>query len=643
MSGNQKQQQTDHQNQATVKAGKIQQKTVTSINPEQMLSAPETLRSEDVLAAQQQVGNQVVQRALEKKGRDHRVTDNQGNLNEDLTRQIQAKRGGGSPLPDSIQKDASSKLGRKFNDVRIHTDDTADKLSRSVSARAFTIGKDIFFKGGVFSPASSAGRETLIHELTHVVQQSSGKASSGGKLKLGAPDTAMEKEAAHMGKKHTTQQGAAQPAAGAVQRQEEEEELQMQEDEEELQMQPDAGVAIQRVEEEELLQGQPDAIAAIQRQGEEEELQMQEDEEEIQMQPDASSGGVIQRDLKSELDDEFKKRRAKAGSRKKFNQGKQDAVKKIDEDVRKKVFSSHEQEKKDAIPAPPTKAPALPKAAGPVLSPGEKLKAQISENKVKTLQEKKKKDDFQSSVAKGQVGELKGAAKMTDEERSAKLKASLDPKGAEKESKAKAKADAKKSKDDAKKAKEDEKKLNKRVALAAKDPKKFNEMQAKEKADAEKAKAKEEAKAAKAKGGEAKPVAAEKSAAVSKPETEKSGSAAKPEEGKKEAEKKPGFLRKGLGLMGKGIKHVAGKKFGEFRAQYGKLVGLEKKEDEEKKDEAKSAGVTINNYAGGGGAPGGGPAGGGEAIAALKTKVETLEQKVESLMSKKKEEVVPEK
>jgi hypothetical protein len=180
MSGNQKQQQTSHQNQATVKAGKTQQKTVKSINPEQMLSAPETLRSEDVLAAQQQVGNQVVQRALDKKGRDHRVTDSQGNLNEDLTRQIQSKRGGGSPLPESVQQDASRKLGRKFNDVRIHTDDTADKLSRSVSARAFTIGKDIFFKGGVFSPSSSAGRETLIHELTHVVQQSKGKLYSGG-------------------------------------------------------------------------------------------------------------------------------------------------------------------------------------------------------------------------------------------------------------------------------------------------------------------------------------------------------------------------------------------------------------------------------------------------------------------------------
>jgi hypothetical protein len=329
MSGNQKQQQTGHQNQATVKTKKSEPKAIRNIDPLQMISAPETLRSEDVLAAQQQVGNQVVQRALDKKGRDQRVTDGQGNLNEDINKQIQAKRGGGSPLPESIQQDASKKLGRKFNDVRIHTDETADKLSRTVSARAFTIGKDIFFKGGVFSPTSSAGRETLIHELTHVVQQSGSKTSSGGKLKLGAPDTAMEKEAAHLGKKHATQQSAALPAAGSVQRIEEEELLQGQpdvnaaiqrvEEEELLQGQPDPSVAIQRqgMEEEEMLQGQPDPSVAIQREGEEEEMQMQPDpavaiqregeEEEMQMQPDT---GVVQRQTGT-MEEELKNLRGK--------------------------------------------------------------------------------------------------------------------------------------------------------------------------------------------------------------------------------------------------------------------------------------------------------------------------------------------
>ncbi len=251
--------------QPAAKASKPQQAhKPLNANAVQMLEAPETLRAEDVLAAQQQVGNQVVQRALDKDARRKGLTDEQGNLRQEITSQIQQKRGGGSPLPENIQKEASKKLGRSFKDVRIHTDESADTLSRTINARAFTIGKDIFFKNGVFSPGSGAGRETIIHELTHVVQQG-GKSGASGALKLGKPDTAQEKEADRIGKKHASSLSAS--PAGAVQREAEEDELlQAQQDEEELQMQP----------------------------AEEEELQMQPaEEEELQMQPDIA--GVVQR------------------------------------------------------------------------------------------------------------------------------------------------------------------------------------------------------------------------------------------------------------------------------------------------------------------------------------------------------------
>lgn len=271
MSGNQKQ----HQNLQTQKAAKTrkaEQKSEHRFNVAQMVDAPETLNSEDILAAQQQVGNQVVQRALDKKARDRSVTDEQGNLKPKIAATIQQKRGNGTPLPDEIRKDVSKKLGKDFKNVRIHTDETADKLSRTISARAFTIGSDIFFKNGVFAPGTSQGRETLIHELTHVVQQSGSKGGKG-RLKLGAPDTVHERQADQMGKKNATSTG---PVSGAVQRVAEEDELQMQSEEEELQMQ-----------------------------SEEEELQMQSEEEELQMQPD--TGGVIQRD--EEHDERVKMRK----------------------------------------------------------------------------------------------------------------------------------------------------------------------------------------------------------------------------------------------------------------------------------------------------------------------------------------------
>ena len=267
--------------QTAARAGKPEHKQKISLKPEQLLDAPETLRHEDVMAAQQQLGNQVVQRVLDKTPRQRdrvspvpaRVmnTDEQGNLNPKIAETIQQMRGSGSPLPDALQKEAGAKFGRGFQNVRIHVDDKADKLSRSINARAFTIGSDIFFKNGVFSPGSSAGRETLIHELTHVVQQSGSRVASGA-LKLGAPGTAMEKEADQMGKKHSQdRQKPAAATSAAVQMQGEEEELQMQGEEEELQMQAEEE-ELQMQGEEDELQMQPDAVGTVQREGEDDKI-----------------------------------------------------------------------------------------------------------------------------------------------------------------------------------------------------------------------------------------------------------------------------------------------------------------------------------------------------------------------------------
>lgn len=323
--------------QPAAKANKSQQAhKPLNASAAQMLEAPETMRAEDVISAQQQVGNQVVQRALDKDARRKGLTDEQGNLQQEITSQIQQKRGGGSPLPETIQKEAAKKLGRSFKDVRIHTDESADSLSRTISARAFTIGKDIFFKNGVFAPGSSAGRETIIHELTHVVQQD-GKGGASGALKLGSPNTAQEREADRMGKKHAAAVSAA--PAGAVQRESEEEELQMQGEEEELlQAQPSEEEELQMQEDEEELQMQDDDDIAedapaespddLMMQEDEEELQMQPaEEDELQMQPDA--GNVIQRKWEQDDKGNWKKVEEGAESTEKPKPGFIDTRKKI--------------------------------------------------------------------------------------------------------------------------------------------------------------------------------------------------------------------------------------------------------------------------------------------------------------------------
>ena len=90
---------------------------------------------------------------------------------DDLETSIQQSRGGGQPLADDIKQPMEQAFGADFSSVNIHTDDNSDKLNKSIQARAFTTGQDIFFRQGEYSPGSNAGKELLAHELTHVVQQ----------------------------------------------------------------------------------------------------------------------------------------------------------------------------------------------------------------------------------------------------------------------------------------------------------------------------------------------------------------------------------------------------------------------------------------------------------------------------------------
>ncbi|HRJ44034.1 MAG: DUF4157 domain-containing protein [Caldilineaceae bacterium] len=94
-----------------------------------------------------------------------------GALDGTLEKSIRQAKGGGHNLHPTVMRQMESGFGASFGGVRIHTDASADKLTRSVHAKAFTTGNDIFFKRGEYNPGSSAGRELLAHELTHTVQQ----------------------------------------------------------------------------------------------------------------------------------------------------------------------------------------------------------------------------------------------------------------------------------------------------------------------------------------------------------------------------------------------------------------------------------------------------------------------------------------
>jgi hypothetical protein len=97
-------------------------------------------------------------------------------VDNDIEGQISSTKGSGQALPDTAKGFFENRFQQDFSGVNVHTGSEADTLNRSLSARAFTTGSDIYFRSGEYQPDNSSGRELLAHELTHVVQQTGGKA-----------------------------------------------------------------------------------------------------------------------------------------------------------------------------------------------------------------------------------------------------------------------------------------------------------------------------------------------------------------------------------------------------------------------------------------------------------------------------------
>jgi len=93
--------------------------------------------------------------------------------------------GRGEHLPHELQSRFGQGLGADLSNVRVHTDQRADTLNRALNARAFTWGRDVFFRRGQYSPSTSDGQSLLAHELTHVVQQSGGSSPRAATAQTG--------------------------------------------------------------------------------------------------------------------------------------------------------------------------------------------------------------------------------------------------------------------------------------------------------------------------------------------------------------------------------------------------------------------------------------------------------------------------
>jgi hypothetical protein len=88
----------------------------------------------------------------------------------------------GLPLEPAVRAFFEKQFNRNFDFVRVHCDEKASRSARLLNARAYTIGSHIVFAEGLYNPETRAGQWLLAHEMTHVVQQGSGRLVSAVEL-----------------------------------------------------------------------------------------------------------------------------------------------------------------------------------------------------------------------------------------------------------------------------------------------------------------------------------------------------------------------------------------------------------------------------------------------------------------------------
>jgi hypothetical protein len=82
-----------------------------------------------------------------------------------------ALRSPGEPLDPRTRAFFEPRFGHDFSQVRVHTDAKAAESAQALNALAYTLGRDVVFGAGHYSPGTSAGQRLLAHELVHTVQR----------------------------------------------------------------------------------------------------------------------------------------------------------------------------------------------------------------------------------------------------------------------------------------------------------------------------------------------------------------------------------------------------------------------------------------------------------------------------------------
>jgi hypothetical protein len=105
-----------------------------------------------------------------------RVGAEGGDVDSETEFVITRATGGGRPLEAKARRRFEDAFGgADFSRVRLHSGPDAADLNDRVSAEAFTVGQDVFFRDGIPDVGTAAGQDLVAHELTHTIQQSGGQ------------------------------------------------------------------------------------------------------------------------------------------------------------------------------------------------------------------------------------------------------------------------------------------------------------------------------------------------------------------------------------------------------------------------------------------------------------------------------------
>jgi hypothetical protein len=83
----------------------------------------------------------------------------------------QELRSSGQPLDHATRTLMESRLGYDLSNVQIHAGSRAAASANAIDARAYTVGNQMVFGAGEYTPTTPTGSRLIAHELTHVIQQ----------------------------------------------------------------------------------------------------------------------------------------------------------------------------------------------------------------------------------------------------------------------------------------------------------------------------------------------------------------------------------------------------------------------------------------------------------------------------------------